>query len=100
MMKFLTTSELRRPEAWEQTQANDRTVVTSHGKPIAVVLPVNEGELDTVLEAISRAQASIAIARMSAHAEATGNSEMTAEEINAEIAQVRHERAASRARRR
>ena len=67
-------------------------VVTSNGKPIAILSAVQEDRLEETLAAIRRARAMAAVDAMQQHALKMGLDTMTLEDINAVIAAVRKER--------
>jgi antitoxin (DNA-binding transcriptional repressor) of toxin-antitoxin stability system len=90
-MQFLTTSELRKPEAWQSVQ-DEKALVTNHGKPIVLMIPVTGEDFEETLEMINKIEATRALTRIQAEARKNGNSEMTLDEINAEIAASRKER--------
>ena len=90
-MQFLTTSELRKPEAW-QSAHDDKSVVTNHGKPIVIMLPVTAEDFEDTLDLISQVESMRAMTRIQRAAQRNGTSNMTLDEINAEIALSRKER--------
>ena len=90
-MQFLTTSELRKPEAW-QSAHDDKSVVTNHGKPIVIMLPVTAENFEDTLDLISQVEAMRAMTRIQRAAHRNGTSEMTLDDINAEIALSRQGR--------
>ncbi len=90
-MQFLTTSELRKPEAW-QSAHDDKSVVTNHGKPIVIMLPVTAEDFEDTLDLISQVEAMRAMTRIQRAAQRNGTSTMTLDEINAEISLSRKER--------
>jgi hypothetical protein len=98
-MQFLTTSELRKPEAWRSAH-DDKSVVTNHGKPIVIMLPVTPENFEDTLDLISQVEAMRAMTRIQRAAQRSGVSEMTLDEINAEIAQSRKERKSAQVQRR
>ena len=97
-MQFLTTSEMRKPEAWESTHL-DKALITSHGKPIALILPVTGDDLEETLEMISRIEAMRALRHMQIKARQIGVDTMSAADIDREIAASRKERSERKPRR-
>jgi len=67
-------------------------VVTSNGKPIAILSAVQEDRLEETLAAIRRARAMAAVDAMQQRALKMGLDTMMLEDINAVIAAVRKER--------
>lgn len=98
-MQFLTTSELRKPEAWHSAH-DDKSVVTNHGKPIVIMLPVTAADFEDTLDLISQVEAMRAMTRIQRTAARNGTSNLTLDEINAEIALSRKERKKAQGKRR
>jgi hypothetical protein len=67
-------------------------VLTASGKPMGVLLGVDETRLHDTVDAIRRARAILAVSRMRRKAAETGKDRMSMAEINREIAAVRRRR--------
>ncbi len=95
-MNFVTVRELRGKSAavWDALASKGDLVVTSNGKPIAILSSTTAETLETSLTALRQARAQLAVAEMQARARESGADRMTLEEINAEIAKVRSQRPA------
>ncbi len=93
-MRFVSVRDLRSKSAqvWGQLAEEKELVVTSNGKPIAILSAVLEGQLEETLAAIRRARAMAAVDAMQQRALKMGLDAMTLEEINAIIEEVRRER--------
>ena len=93
-MRFISVRDLRSKSAqiWAQLDEEKELVVTSNGKPIAILSAVQEGRLEETLSAIRRARAMAAVDAMQQRALKKGLDTMTLEEINAVIEEVRKER--------
>lgn len=96
-MQFLTTSELRRPDAWDAVHRG-KAVVTSHGKPIVLMIPVTGEDFEDTLELVNQVEAMRALTRLQSQAHRSGGSEMSLDDINAEIGKARKERAGRKGR--
>lgn len=72
--------------------SKDDVVLTASGKPMGVLLGVDETRLDDTVAAIRRARAILAVSRMRRRAAETGKDRMSMAEINREIAAVRRRR--------
>lgn len=94
-MHFVATTELRQPKAWDRLQ-HEKAVVTSHGKPIAMLIPINEESFEETLEQVSRIEALRSLRALQAQATEAGVDTMSLKDINAEIAAARKERRARR----
>ncbi|MBM4344067.1 MAG: type II toxin-antitoxin system Phd/YefM family antitoxin [Deltaproteobacteria bacterium] len=92
-MKFLTIRELRSTTgALRDELAGDEIVVTNHGRPMALLTRIDERDLEAILAAVRRARALALADHMRKITAASGADKLTAEEIDAEIAEVRAER--------
>jgi len=69
-----------------------KIVVTSNGKPKAVMIQVNENDFEETLTILNQIKLAKAISTIRRTAQSSGASEMSLDEINAEIAQSRKER--------
>lgn len=94
-MQFIATTELRQPHAWDRVQ-HEKAVVTSHGKPIAMLIPLDEEHFEETLEQITRMEALRDLRTLQTQAREAGASTMPLEDINAVIAASRKERRARR----
>lgn len=72
--------------------SKEDVVLTANGKPMGVLLGVDETRLDDTVTAIRRARAILAVSRMRRRAAETGRDRMSMAEINREIAAVRRRR--------
>jgi len=90
-MNFLSVRDLRsKPaEVWSRLAVAREMVVTSNGRPIAILSAVTEDTLEETLAAIRRARAVAAVTEMQLRSVEQGTDTITAEEIDAEIAAVR-----------
>jgi len=93
-MRFVTVRDLRGKSAqvWRQLGQERDMVITSKGKPIALLTSINEENVEESLEAIRTARAMAAVEAMQRRSERTGGNRMTLKEINAIIADVRRSR--------
>lgn len=93
-MKFITVRDLRgRPsEVWSKLSRDKDLVLTSNGKPIAILSAVSEETLESSLVALRRARALAAVEAIQSHSVAAGTDKLSLEEINAEIAATRKAR--------
>lgn len=93
-MKLLSVRDLRSKsaEVWKSLATAREMVVTSNGRPIAILSAVTEETLEETLAAIRRARAVAAVSEMQLRSVERGTDGLTMDEINAEIATVRRER--------
>ncbi len=93
-MDFVSVRELRSRSAdvWRSLARERDLVVTSNGKPIAVLSATSGSTLEESLAALRQARAQIAVAAMQRRASETGADRMTLDEVNAEIGAARRVR--------
>lgn len=94
-MRFVTVRELstKPKEVWSIVKNND-VVITSNGKPIAVLSGVTEDSLDRELRALRRGRALLALEEMQKAAASRGLTRLTEEQIEREIRAARKGRRA------
>jgi antitoxin (DNA-binding transcriptional repressor) of toxin-antitoxin stability system len=93
-MKFLSVRDLRSKSAdvWKGLAAEREMVVTSNGRPIAILSAVTEETLEETLAAIRRSRAVAAVSEIQRQSVQRGADAFTEAEIDAEIAAVRRAR--------
>jgi len=93
-MKFVSVREFRiRPgDIWKQLKINKDIIITSNGKPIAILNHVEQDNLDSSLTVLKRARALMAMEDMQKEAVNKRLDKMTEEEIEKEIKAMRLER--------
>ncbi len=89
-MRFVSVRELRtKPkEVWKKIKEDD-IIITSNGKPIAILSGVTEASLDRELRAIRRGRALLALEKMQKVATARRLDQWTESKIEAEINAIR-----------
>jgi len=92
-MKFLSIRELRSSTAKIKEMLSDdgKVVLTTNGKPAALMIEVSEDSIEDVLIDLRAAQARRAIRQLQAQSVRTGLDIMTLDDINNEIADARRE---------
>jgi len=90
-MKFVSTRDLRiKPgDVWKMTKQEKDVVLTSNGRPVAILTGVNEETFEAELEVIRRARALLALESIQKDSEMKGTHEIGGEEIQLEIDEVR-----------
>jgi len=93
-MKFVTVRDFRTSSAniWKTLPKEREMVITNNGKPIALLTPLSDQNLEETLSAIRRAKAINAVKMIQRESIENGTSEMTLEEIDKEIKKSRKER--------
>ena len=89
-MRFVTVRDFRTHPAaiWKQLP-EEQVVITNNGKPIALLLPVSDSDLEETVKVLRRVRAQQALATLQLQAVQDGRSTMKPEEIDAEIQAVR-----------
>ncbi len=95
-MKFVSSREIRvNPKpVFDAAGEGDEVVITSRGKPVALLVGVSGDDLEETVRLFRRAKAQAAVSRMRRAAAREGLAGMDEAEIEAEVAAVRSERAA------
>ena len=93
-MKFVGVRDLRGVSAdiWRELRDAREMVITSNGRPVAILVAVNDSNLEESLAALRRARAVGAVASLQRGAIASGADALSAADIETEIAAVREAR--------
>lgn len=93
-MKFVSVRDLRGKSAdiWRDLPGEREMVITSNGRPVAILASVNESNLEESLAAFRQNRAIDAVAAMQRRSASRGADALTAADIEAEIAAVREAR--------
>lgn len=93
-MRFISVRDLRgkSAEVWRDLGDEREMVVTSNGRPIAILAAVDESNLEAALRAFRRARAADAVATLQRASVARGDDDLTPEAVEEEIAAVRGKR--------
>ena len=86
-MRFVSVRDLRGKSAqiWKRLARLREMVITSNGKPIAIISATSEETLEESLSAIRTARAMAAVEAMQLKSVETGKDHISLEEINAEV---------------
>ena len=90
-MRFVSVRELRSRSAdvWRRLADEPDMVITSNGRPVAILSAVSSEGLEESLAALRRARAIAAVEVMQSQSVAVGKHRMSRTAIGAEIAAVR-----------
>jgi len=93
-MKFLSVRDLKTKSSqiWKDLPDQKEMIVTSNGRPIALLSSINENNLEQVLTAFRHARATNAVATVQYESAQKGTDKISMDEINAEIGAVRSKR--------
>jgi antitoxin (DNA-binding transcriptional repressor) of toxin-antitoxin stability system len=94
-MKFISVRDLRgkSAEVWKSLPGEREMVVTSNGRPIAILAAVSESNLEESILAFRQVRAVEAVVSLQRKSLEHGNDSIAAKEIEAEIQEVRKKRA-------
>ena len=94
-MKFLSVRDLRGKSAqiWKELPGEREMVVTSNGRPVAILAAITEANLEESLSAFRRARSVQAVVSLQRKSVEKGTDRISWDEINAEIQSVREKRA-------
>lgn len=93
-MKFITVRDLRgrSGQVWNTLAREREVILTSNGKPIAILSAVSEETLEESLTAVRRARAVAAVEKLQRRSVQAGTDKLPPGEIAAEIRAVRKPR--------
>ncbi len=93
-MRIITVRDLRTQtrRMGEWLSGGEAVVVTSNGKPIAVLSPVTEETVESEIAALRQVRAARALSALQQRAHTLGLDQLSEEDIDAEISEVRKER--------
>ena len=93
-MRFISVKDLRGKPAqiWKQLAEEKEMVITSNGKPIAILYATSEETLEESLAAFRRARAIGAVSSLQRKSAERGLDKLTSEEIEEEISKERKRR--------
>ena len=90
-MRFITVRDLRTTPAqiWKALPVEQEMVITNNGKPIALLTPILDMDIEDTVSAVRRARATAAVNKIRDAAARKGLPRMTMKEVNKEIAEYR-----------
>ncbi|MBL7211164.1 MAG: type II toxin-antitoxin system Phd/YefM family antitoxin [Desulfobacteraceae bacterium] len=93
-MKFLSIRDLKTKSAqvWKELPYQKDMIITSNGRPIAILSSITENNLERVLSAFRRARAMEAVTSIQYESVGKGSDKITMDEIDDEIKTVRSKR--------
>ena len=93
-MRFVSVRDLRgkSAEVWKTLPGEGEMIITSNGRPIAILAAVNELNLEESLSAFRQARAIEAAASLQRRSIEQGTDRISMDEIDAEVKAVRRKR--------
>jgi antitoxin (DNA-binding transcriptional repressor) of toxin-antitoxin stability system len=93
-MKFITVRDFRTypKKIWEDLKTVQEMVITNNGKPIALLTPLSDSDMEDTIKAIRQAKAKISVERMRGISLKRKTYKMTGKDINTLVADARKSR--------
>lgn len=90
-MKFITVRDLRSSPAkvWKDLPVEKEMIITNNGKPVALLTPVSDQNMESTLRAVRQAMAASAIEKLHFDARKNGTNTLSDEDVEREIAETR-----------
>ena len=90
-MRFITVRDFRTSpgKIWKDLPEEQEMVITNNGKPIALLTPLSDTDLEDTLSAVRQARAVNAVKKMRQLSVEAGTDSMSDEEIEKEISDSR-----------
>jgi antitoxin (DNA-binding transcriptional repressor) of toxin-antitoxin stability system len=90
-MKFITVRDLRSSPAkvWKDLPVEKEMIITHNGKPVALLTPVSDQNMESTLRAVRQAMAASAIEKLQLDARKNGTNRLSDEDVEREIAETR-----------
>ena len=94
-MRFVSVRDLRgkSAEVWRDLPGEREMIITSNGRPVAILAAVNESNLEESLAAFRQVRAVDAVAQLQGRSVSDETDTLSPQEIDAEIVAARKERA-------
>ena len=93
-MKFLSVRDLKTKssQVWKELPGQKEMIITSNGRPIALLSSINEDNLEQILTTFRHARATNSVAAVQYESIQKETDKISMDEINAEIGAVRLKR--------
>ena len=90
-MKFITVRDFRTypKKIWDDLKKSQEMVITNNGKPIALLTPLMDSNLESTIKAVRRAKAMISLEEMWNVSIKNKNYKLSEKEINNIISDIR-----------
>jgi antitoxin (DNA-binding transcriptional repressor) of toxin-antitoxin stability system len=90
-LKFISVRDfmIKPGDVWKELKINKDVVITSNGKPIAILNPVDDSNLESSITALRRERALLALEEIQRETVSKGPDKLTDKEIEEEIKVVK-----------
>jgi antitoxin (DNA-binding transcriptional repressor) of toxin-antitoxin stability system len=94
MMRFVSVRDLRSKgrQVWKQLETEKELIITSNGRPIAILTGVNQENVEEILRDLRRARALRAVEEMQRASVRAGLDKVSDKKIDTEIREARRAR--------
>ncbi len=92
-MRFITVRDLRTSPAqiWKQLPEEQEMIITNNGKPVALLTPLSDTNLEETVSSVRKARAINAVKQMQQFSLKKGSFSLNMESVNSEIRQAREQ---------
>lgn len=93
-MEYVSIRDMRTRagEVWQQLKEDGDLIVTSNGKPFALMVSLEDEDVEQMIATFRRTRAQMAVSQLRKEAAISGANRLSAAEIDAEIRQARRDR--------
>jgi antitoxin (DNA-binding transcriptional repressor) of toxin-antitoxin stability system len=93
-MKFISVRDIRSTPAriWKDLPEEQEMIITNNGKPIALLMPVNDSDIEETLSVVRKARAINAVKKMQFFSIQNNLSDITEDDVEKEIQGTRKSR--------
>ena len=90
-MKFITVRDFRTypKKIWEDLKTVQEMVITNNGKPIALLTPLSDADMESTIKAVRQAKAKISVERMRSISAKRKTYKLSGKQINMLVAESR-----------
>ena len=90
-MKFITVRDFRTypKKIWEELKMVQEMIITNNGKPIALLTPLIEADMEGTIKAMRQAKAKVSVEKMRSISIRKGNNRMASKDIDKQIGETR-----------
>lgn len=90
-MKFITVRDFRTypKKIWEELKMVQEMIITNNGKPIALLTPLIEADMEGTIKAMRQAKAKVSVEKMRSISIRKGNNRMASKDIDKLIGETR-----------
>jgi antitoxin (DNA-binding transcriptional repressor) of toxin-antitoxin stability system len=90
-MKFITVRDFRTypKKIWDELKTVQEMIITNNGKPVALLTPLMEADLEDTIKAMRQAKAKMVVEKMRSISVKKGSNKLSSKELDKQIEAVR-----------